>query len=119
MPMRIPAAAIGLAIALNVALALADEEPTATTRITSTAAYQQYQMIQDWLRENGLLARAYEEIVARAGTSEPAAKYVQCHEDTKSPIGETSRLELLSFCLTGLVTIGPQAPPESLAAATP
>lgn len=126
--MRISTAPIGWVVALLVLSAHADEPSTSTsastgtnartstdtgtsasTSIKATPAYEHYQMIQDWLRENGLLARTYEAIVNRAATSEAAAKYVQCHETTKSPAGEKSRLELLASCLRAPVPADPVA----------
>lgn len=83
----------------------ADNEAAALA-VTRALTEQHYELIQAWLRSNGLLGHRYESIVELAEADEAAAHYVQCHETTKSPTGTISRIELLSVCL--------RRPPESL-----
>ncbi len=62
-------------------------------------AERQYQSVLDWFGREGLQAHSHEELVELAASDTSAAQYVACHEASKDPQGNTTRLQLLSDCL--------------------
>lgn len=81
---------------------VAPSEGVATESMDDVAhslAKLHYRMLREWFRRAELTGYTYAELVALEDKSEAAARYMQCHEWTRSPRGNVGRLELLSLCL--------------------